>query len=1127
MKVIKLDYGDVEIGKTAMKTIEIWNESYKEQIYQVQRDPTTNPLDYVFHLRSYTWTLGPDEKFLCEINYRPLVASKNVDYFIIIDSNGTCLKIITYGYAIELYGYCSSVSIKKDNIDSFTYPWKEKNGFKGYLRDVIDTLGDIPPVSLSRHYFNFGQVDVNVENIQKISHSICLTNHTNSSLLITWEKDTDEIFNITPSEMLIHANQSTLFELTFNPNVKSHSFPVTSNGWIPQYEIPQTIIMPPCVPSYPIYTTFLIKKFGHLPLMFQFVSPPASHFIVKPMLGVIYQDYQIIVVGMTSKPQNEQIYVERWTIYFNGNTKNESYIDFKGYAEYANIVFSNNNVLNFPTTMSGCQQFLQLGMRNVTRHRIKYQFYQLPPELDMQHMNGEINANDIYHQECTFSPTESNVDYDFEATPNELNFGELEYNNTKMLSFDLINSSAVDIYYKLICTHRNWPLGNIEEDVKLHPLSETIFSGSRKKIIVSITPRTAVYYEFVIQYLIRISFRSDVLVARQSPIQICNVCCMCILPTIKVQNICAFGYNQNYSMHISKQFLWHTLQINRLNKNLGDILPGEKKAINIDLFPMLINEGTILIKWIIINPSTLPVSLALKRIKQCSCKPPKEETVIGMSIRYTLVGKTVICWDLDIGHDRHIILNVIINCLTESQSQDYFLSTAIINFGNIYFGNKGITYRAHWIFNITNNDLPYTIDTNNIYKINNDYQCRVFSCLAKNGIIKARTAIPLLFSFQPRMFGAYKVTFPITMGDKTQELTLKGEATFDFRSISTRKTIPSYCACKTPLFPAYFSVDCIDICCISTHNSIVKMLLIYNNLDFDALAYEWKCHDNSKMLDVDVFPRKGILHPNAVQSFRVKVYTKGYSCRISIQILCIFFNATKRRDYQRSIIKYNILNQELEGQFTITEKGIHVPKPWLKILDKPEQYYKTLSLRSSIYPVEDENIRVTLLEELKASPSNMIFFDDSKNCSIIKEKELYVVTFILEGLLWDIVNSERFKNIVENNLIPKRNLYYSQFMMDLSERRTLVRRSYISPPLTLIDSILEQMLFMIVHDEFSLKITHLIHNEDVRHRNYIKMLPKQKRTDLENNFKEANSTSDDEDESHSQHLRTGFRVSFV
>lgn len=156
--------------------------------------------------------------------------------------------------------------------------------------------------------------------------------------------------------------------------------------------------MPPCMPSYPVYTTFLIKRFGHLPLMFQFVSPSASHFLVKPMLGVIYQydiqsvnpfvnstllitlliaelfncrDYEIIVVEMTPKPQDEQIYIERWTVYFNGNMKNEYYIDFKGYAENANVVFDNNNVLSFPPVMLGCQQFLQLAMRNVTRHTIK------------------------------------------------------------------------------------------------------------------------------------------------------------------------------------------------------------------------------------------------------------------------------------------------------------------------------------------------------------------------------------------------------------------------------------------------------------------------------------------------------------------------------------------------------------------------------------------------------------------------------------------------------------------------------------------------------------------------------------------------------------------------------------
>lgn len=65
----------------------------------------------------------------------------------------------------------------------------EKDGFKGYMRDATDTLEYLPPASLSKHYFNFGQVDVDVENIiQRIPRSICLTNHIHSNLLIIWEK---------------------------------------------------------------------------------------------------------------------------------------------------------------------------------------------------------------------------------------------------------------------------------------------------------------------------------------------------------------------------------------------------------------------------------------------------------------------------------------------------------------------------------------------------------------------------------------------------------------------------------------------------------------------------------------------------------------------------------------------------------------------------------------------------------------------------------------------------------------------------------------------------------------------------------------------------------------------------
>ena len=45
----------------------------------------------------------------------------------------------------------------------------------------------------------------------------------------------------------------------------------------------------------------------------------------------------------------------------------------------------------------------------------RYQFYQLPPELNIQYISGEIDANDTLHQECSFSPNEPNIDYDFEV----------------------------------------------------------------------------------------------------------------------------------------------------------------------------------------------------------------------------------------------------------------------------------------------------------------------------------------------------------------------------------------------------------------------------------------------------------------------------------------------------------------------------------------------------------------------------------------------------------------------------------------------------------------------------------------------------------------------------------------
>lgn len=74
-----------------------------EQVYEAQRDAITNPLDHVFELCSYSWTLPPGRAYKCKLYYRPFVPSSvNVDYFTIVDSAGERTEIKVRGTCIGM-----------------------------------------------------------------------------------------------------------------------------------------------------------------------------------------------------------------------------------------------------------------------------------------------------------------------------------------------------------------------------------------------------------------------------------------------------------------------------------------------------------------------------------------------------------------------------------------------------------------------------------------------------------------------------------------------------------------------------------------------------------------------------------------------------------------------------------------------------------------------------------------------------------------------------------------------------------------------------------------------------------------------------------------------------------------
>ena len=78
-----------------------------------------------------------------------------------------------------------------------------------------------------------------------------------------------------------------------------------------------------------------------------------------------------MTVELYPETQGENLYFERWVLRFNDCQKTETYIDFRGYAEYPNLIFEIENQIAFDPIFPGCCQSRQVSMRNITRHCIK------------------------------------------------------------------------------------------------------------------------------------------------------------------------------------------------------------------------------------------------------------------------------------------------------------------------------------------------------------------------------------------------------------------------------------------------------------------------------------------------------------------------------------------------------------------------------------------------------------------------------------------------------------------------------------------------------------------------------------------------------------------------------------
>lgn len=73
----------------------------------------------------------------------------------------------------------------------------------------------------------------------------------------------------------------------------------------------------------------------------------------------------------------------------------------------------------------------------------------------------------------------------------------------------------------------------------------------------------------------------------------------------------------------------------------------------------------------------------------------------------------------------------------------------------------------------------------------------------------------------------------------------------------------------------------------------------------------------------------------------------------------------------------------------------------MQVLEKPQTFYKTITIRCSIYSEEDKFLKISLTDELiNAPPKGICIEKNDRQILTFGKKDINRSSFIIEGLLW-------------------------------------------------------------------------------------------------------------------------------
>ncbi|KAF5306172.1 hypothetical protein FQR65_LT07448 [Abscondita terminalis] len=959
--------------------------------------------------------------------------------------------------------------------------------------------------------------------------------------------------------------------------LSGRSFPA-DKMWLPMVEMkPDVVVLPPTMPKNPSYSTVLIKSFGSLPTYFKFIPPKTTNYLLKPMQGIVY-DFQVIVIQLQPDGNDKKAYVERCGVELNGRSDNCVEVFLKCVAENIAVTIGDNNSLVFNNVQPGCQDTISASIHNKTVHSLKYNFLLRgdyftidSPQAELASnefvnlnffLTGNVNLPELFSIKCRLRNlsqikmvTGNSVDVNISvynrciyselcSTPSFYDFGNIEFGSKVSASFYLFNFGESPLHFQLLKKETEGYANN----VKIVPTIGTITPQQKMKISISVKGTAVGDHKIEVAYQLRLHRTSNIIVDQYKARTVFTAILECTYATVQISDI----RDSNFGFLFTKLTLWNMINIDELNNVLANIKPEETQNVEISLPEYEIGEAEFYAKLVLRNITNFSTKVKFKWKKNCECKPtektvglsmrektdecvhktisklsiesevvkPNSNNIVQLDVKYLKYDLTVIWYTISLAYKRTVNVFINVSVLPEivTMPSKYFKSFDF-DLQSVFIGEQEPPAQAYPIYNNSAFNVKYEISTAALNEINFHYDFEVFYCLNPSETLPPFTSSNILLRFHPISTEIYTVTVhvPIKMGDEDFILNITGTGSdkpSDYYDNLVR---------TSPALPEHSNVD-IDVN-LSSELLVIKpfqvwmgretMIFIRNQSNHKLIGYSWQNTSQKGVAFVQALRTKGLLYPKESHAIPLQIIAFDQPCILSLTMTCKLIDHSQHIRHKESVAAYHQREQEIEGHFTITEKGTFYPKNEVEILSKPEVFFTTLTITVCIISKPDRDIYISLENQLEQIPQRRLkldvgltFIDYCDEVLESIEKRTYfrkilnlqkldfqnksttlnMFKMVIESIFADIIHSEVFKKYLQfsNNLYQP---YYCQCviegevfepllgkkilkkkrLIELKKHLELVKSYLNAPQSTTIEIVLKSLINESIHNAFQLK----------------------------------------------------------